>query len=280
MDQSQERTFAEILCLPTNAQVELMRRVICNLDPNGGVMTLVAYKNIRPILETMREVADRSVPKSLNEFILFLCRDIDSLPASAQNEIPRRRMLWFLHGLMVIKADEIAQSSPEVLKHVVEIWVHLIACSRVLRTALVNNALWSDEEKLWFGTQKKPFCFVPTEAKAMEWCTNQAMPRWLRDNELLVERLAKWCISEIGRSQALAYYHERAADFRQPLSGVNEVHVAVRDRLAIKYQEIADDIASEDSQFRHPLIVWSNWLADLADAEEATRQQEGVRRDI
>lgn len=46
-------TFAKIVHLPPDAVVELARELICNLDPNGGVMTLVAYKNLKPTLENI-----------------------------------------------------------------------------------------------------------------------------------------------------------------------------------------------------------------------------------
>jgi hypothetical protein len=45
-----------------------------------------------------------------------------------------------------MKAGEVAERSPERVRSVVDIWVHLIACSRVLRNALEHNVLWSNEE--------------------------------------------------------------------------------------------------------------------------------------
>jgi hypothetical protein len=48
-------TFAEIVHLPPDALVEMARELICNLTPNGGVMTLVAYMNADPIQGAMKE---------------------------------------------------------------------------------------------------------------------------------------------------------------------------------------------------------------------------------
>jgi hypothetical protein len=276
--------FAKIVHLPPDATVEIARELICNLDPNGGAMTLVAYKNLNPTLGAMKEIHRRQVdagmttslvPSSVDDFIVFLCAGNDKLGNSAKYEIPRRRGLWFLHGLTVMKANEVAQRSPERVRSVVDIWVHLIACSRVLRNALEHNVLWSDEEKSWFGDQDRPFSRVPTERKAMEWCINLAMPRWLRDNGDLMQGLAQYCLADMGSAQAAAYYREGAASFRESEASMNDVHrreasmndvhrrvVRMRANLAAKYEEIAADIASGATPIRHSEIVWRNWQDD------------------
>jgi hypothetical protein len=202
------------------------------------------------------------VPNSIDDFIVFLCAENDKLGNSAKYEIPRRRGLWFIHGLTVMKANEAAERSPERVRSVVDIWVHLIACSRVSRNALEHNVLWSDEEKSWFGGQGKPFSWVPTERKAMEWCINLAMPHWLRDNGDLMQGLAQYCLADMGRAQAVAYYRERAASFQETDASMNNVHGIVRANLATKYEEIAADIGSGATTIRHPEIVWRNWQDD------------------
>ena len=142
--------FAEIVHLPPDALVEMARDLIWNLNPNGGVMTLMAYMNVNPILGAMKDsrrqqvdagITTDLIPNSIDDLIVFVCAEDDKLGNSAQYEIPRRRGLWFLHALIVMKANEVAQRSPERVRSVVDIWVHLIACSRVLRKALEHNVL-------------------------------------------------------------------------------------------------------------------------------------------
>lgn len=161
-----------------------------------------------------------------------------------------------------MKAGEVAERSPERIRSVVDIWVHLIACSRVLRNALEHNVLWSNEEKSWFGGQDSPFSWVPTEKKATEWCMNLAMPRWLRNNGVLMQGLAQHCVAHMGRTQAVVYYRERAASFQESDPSMNDVHRIVRANLAAKYDEIAADIGSGAMTIRHPEIVWRNWQDD------------------
>jgi hypothetical protein len=202
------------------------------------------------------------MPNSIDDLIVFVCAEYDKLGNSAKDEIPRRRSLWFLHALIVMKANEVAQRSPELVRSVVDIWVHLIACSRVLKNALEHNVLWSDEEKLWFGGQDTPFSLVATERKAMKWCMNIATPRWLRDNGDLIQGLAQYCLADMGRAQATAYYRDRAASFQESDASMNDVHRTLRAALAAKYEEIAADIGSGPTTIRHPEVVWRNWQAD------------------
>jgi hypothetical protein len=211
------------------------------------------------------------VPHSIDDFIVFLCAENDKLRNSAKYEIPRRRGLWFIHGLTVMKANEVAERTPERVRSVVDIWVHLITCSRVLRTALEHNVLWSDDEKSWVGDPKswfsdprKPFSWVgvPTERKAMEWCMDLAMPHWLRDNGDLMQGLAQYCLADMGRAQAVAYYRERAASFREIDASMGDVHKILRANVAAKHEEIADDIGSGATSIRHPEMVWRNWQDD------------------
>ena len=77
-------TFAKIVHLPPDAAVEIARELICNLDPNGAVMTLVAHKNLNPNLAAMKQIRRQQVdsgmstglvPNSIDDFIVFLCAE-------------------------------------------------------------------------------------------------------------------------------------------------------------------------------------------------------------
>ena len=100
----------------------------------------------------------------------------------------------------------------------------------------------------------------------MEWCMNSAMPRWLRDNGDLMQGLAHYCLADMGRVQAVAYYRERAASFslQETDASMNDVARIVGGRLAAKYEEIAADVASGARTIRHPETVWKNWISEDA----------------
>jgi hypothetical protein len=91
---------------------------------------------------------------------------------------------------------------------------------------------------------------------------NLAMPRWLRDNNELMQGLSQYCLADMGRVQANAYYRDRAASFRETDASMNDAHKIVRANLAAKYEEIADEVGSSATTIRHPEIVWRNWRDD------------------
>jgi hypothetical protein len=128
--------FAEIVQhLPPDAFLEMARELICGLEPNGGVMTLVAYKNVNPIVGAIRHprlkeircqqvdtgITTDLMPNSIDDLIVLVCASTDKLGNSAKYEISRRRRLWFLHALIVMKANEVAQRSPERVRSIVDI---------------------------------------------------------------------------------------------------------------------------------------------------------------
>jgi hypothetical protein len=160
--------------------------------------------NVDPLLGAMKDTYidnTKSLPierlDTIERFMEWLYKDYHSLAASSQDEIPRRRTLWFIHALLVMRANQIAERERAYEDAVAEIWIHLIACSRVFGDALEHNVMWSIEEKEWFGTARSPLCFVLEERPAMLFCANHIMPKWLRENAKLTERLRMLEIEKI-----------------------------------------------------------------------------------
>jgi len=185
-----------VLYLKEESFISYTRDRIYDLNPNGGLMTLVAYKNVGPLLGAMKDLyktTTKPLPTECSDtiagFIEWLYNDYISLTPSSQNEIPRRRTLWFIHALLVMRADQIADRERAYGDVVAEIWMHLIECSRVFGGALEHNVVWSTEEKEWFGTARSPLCFVLKERPAMVFCANHIMPEWIRTNGKLIEYL-------------------------------------------------------------------------------------------
>ena len=96
----------------------------------------------------------------------------------------------------------------------------------------------------------------------MKWCMNIATPRWLRDNGDLIQGLAQYCLADMGRAQATAYYRDWTASFQESDASMNDVQRIVSAQLAAEYEAIATDIDSGATTIRHPEIVWRNWLDD------------------
>lgn len=201
-----------VLDLKEEAFVDYMRARICDLNPSGGIMTLVAYMNVDPLLGAMKDIYKNNTKAlpierldTIEGFIEWLYNDYHSLAASSQNEIPRRRTLWFIHALLVMRANQIAERARAYEDAVAEIWIHLIACSRGFGDALQHNVMWSIEEKKWFGTASSPLCFVLEERPAMLFCANHIMPKWLRENGKLTEHLRVLEIERIFESDSIFY---------------------------------------------------------------------------
>jgi hypothetical protein len=134
-----------------NMIVETTRQLICDLDRNGCVQTLVGYKNMKHIyLPVSKRVRAEQVKAGMKD---HLCSD--SIETYARfianspipNEPARRRCYWFLYGLFLMKAEEIAQHDPEYEEAVSAIWRHLSECLDIIENVLRDNILWTADEK-------------------------------------------------------------------------------------------------------------------------------------
>lgn len=181
-----------ILGLPPSAMVEIIHEMICRLDASGGVMTLVAYKNQREINlpvakrlyigQVARGTTNDLVPNSVDSYIEFTVKSYVNAP----NEPSRRRVLWFITGLLLMKVEEISEIERSYEDLLADMWIHLIECSRGFKAALEHNILWTDEEKsVCVGYPDIP----STEREGMLRCVNSMMPRRLCSNEKIINFL-------------------------------------------------------------------------------------------
>jgi hypothetical protein len=131
--------------------VETARRLICDLDPNGCVQTLIGYKNMKHINllvskrlraeQVKAGVKDDRCPDSIETYGKFLAT------SRIPNEPTRRRFYWFLYGLFLMKAENIAEHDPAYRESVAAIWHHLSESRDIIENVLRDNILWTDDEK-------------------------------------------------------------------------------------------------------------------------------------
>jgi hypothetical protein len=245
------KVFSLLMRRPPANIVETVRGLICSLNQNGVIMTLVAYKNV----ERLRNPDWERVPDTIDLFVDFLCSDHDKLGTSPRHEITRRRILWFIHALMIKKVNELAEHDDRFVKSAADIWVHIIVSSGVLKIALKHNILWTEDEKDWWGTfwdedDRK------TKKHAVSWCMSFAMPRWLRNNPDLMQDLAHFCIANLPTPETIAYYMRQARMCYEHSHLDDGIKTAAR-----QYQEVADDIRSGASQIRHPEALWEDFMS-------------------
>ena len=131
--------------------VETACQLICNLDPNGCVHTLVGYNNVKYIsLLVSRSLRQKQVEEGITD---NLCPDTMESYARfvadtpIPNEPTRRRLYWFLYGLILMKTEELAEHDSAHQPSMVAIWTHLNECRDIIDNVLRANVLWTDDEK-------------------------------------------------------------------------------------------------------------------------------------
>jgi hypothetical protein len=92
--------------------VEMARELVLSFDPNGCVQLLVGYKNMKHImLPVSKELRAKQIKEGMGG---ELCPDsIAGMAGMIANTPPpdepsRRRSYWFLGGLLLMRAEEIA----------------------------------------------------------------------------------------------------------------------------------------------------------------------------
>jgi hypothetical protein len=174
--------------------VETARQLICNLDPNGCVQTLVGYNNMKHInLPVFQRLRAEQVKAGTND---HLCPDtIEScarfiVSGPIPDEPSRWRLYWFLYGLFLMKAENIAEHDAAYRDTLADIWMRLIDSSKFMKTVLEHNVLWRNDEKdWWFEKNGNPCDQISTERASIVYCAGQTMPKWLRANNRVIQFL-------------------------------------------------------------------------------------------
>ena len=131
--------------------VETARQLICALDRNGCVQTLVGYKNMKhimlPVSQRLRAkqieagAKDEPCPDSIESYARFIAN-------SCPPDLPSRwRSYWFLYGSLLMKVEDIAEHDPAYQQSVWAIWNHLSECQDIIENVLRDNILWTEDEK-------------------------------------------------------------------------------------------------------------------------------------
>jgi hypothetical protein len=177
----------------TDVIVETARQLICDLDPNGCVQTLVGYNNMKHIyLPVSRALRERQVnagvknddpcPDTIESYAKFIAS------SPIPNEPSRWRSYWFLYGLFLMKAEDIAKRETAYRDIFADIWIRLIESSRLTKTVLEHNVLWRNDEKHWWF-DKNGNARISTARESIVYCANHVMPKWLCAHNRIIEFL-------------------------------------------------------------------------------------------
>jgi hypothetical protein len=81
------------------------------------------------------------VPNTIEQFAKFISN------SPIPNEETRRRFVWFMYGLFLMKAEELAERDVSHEQSVQDIWNYLRQYRGVINNVLKENILWTDDEK-------------------------------------------------------------------------------------------------------------------------------------
>lgn len=131
-------------------------------------MYVVAIENLKVNHQVLAEVA----AKKGNTFDLD-----DSLNSLYQrmtevdDPISSRRLLWFYMASHIMRLDRLSAQGADVLvDRSAHIWGMLANDSKLLKTLLPENAVWSTDEKEWFAT-------CETEIDYIKYTLSFVMPK-------------------------------------------------------------------------------------------------------
>ena len=169
----------QLISADDGAFVDSVRSLIGNLDPNGVIQVMVAYKNLTPILRACKHSFIKATPEeiagmkyrldTIEGFIEFTCDDYESHSGpfgvfkglkrwglanlNTGLDATKRRDLWFAHAAFLMRANSIAENREQYQDATADIWIHIIENGTVFKGALQHNILWSDDETDWFRTK-------------------------------------------------------------------------------------------------------------------------------
>jgi hypothetical protein len=171
--------LTKILQLNDAAYVSAVRKILEASHPAAWTMCVVAYQNLNPMLEACKELArekgGKDIPADLDSFT----RMIGSRLEEVLEEIPKRRLGWFLQAALILRATELASQKSDFQSDVAAIWVMLARGSATISELLPPNALWFDDEKAYFGD-------IKNQHDGIWYCLNILTPAYLRKDKQLI----------------------------------------------------------------------------------------------
>jgi hypothetical protein len=154
-----------------------VKSAISEEPPNAHAMILVAYEKTRiGVLATEQVWADRGVSVNFDDSIRTMLNDGDD----RGNEIRRRRRLWGLSALFLIRLNRLAQKDVSIRPITAEIWGILALSGQVMKSVLADNIVWTEEDK-W------SFAGVGVGTRGIAFILDYIMPRFLREEPTIHE---------------------------------------------------------------------------------------------
>ena len=162
------------------------------MEPNARVHTLVAYKNLIPLISVdygkLKEQGDEF---SIESWIHDLVPKVNS---SEGDEVNYRRLGWFLTASFLARMEKLSVVEQPLLGATAKVWLLIANDASFLKRTLPNNVIWDEEEKAWFDLNLK-------DEQLVEWTINHVMPPLVASHE---------SVKEFARARGLFYWPSKS----------------------------------------------------------------------
>ena len=141
--------WVNIAKLPKFEFVDAMLTLFKEVDQNGNVQQLVAYSTIKPMFNASKRLYD----KRGREFdkIVYI-NEIEQIISRQSDKEATRKLLWIIQAVLLWHLEDQAEHDKELHSCLVEIWTHMLNCCFNVKSALENNKIWTDDDKIHFDS--------------------------------------------------------------------------------------------------------------------------------
>jgi hypothetical protein len=182
-------SLAQMLLVDDAAYINFVRQLTKNLNPNGVVMVIVGHNTIKNLHRVARAVIekyenrldpiDREDVRALSTIDGLFSDLFKQYDETKINGPENRRIGWLIHGLMLIRAERLAENNPLYHDALAEAWIEMAENTMPFSSALEHSILWSKDEK-------EGACFMYKKLDktgSTEWIFLHKMPRFLQQTE-------------------------------------------------------------------------------------------------
>jgi len=141
--------WISIATLPKADFSEVMSTLFKEVDQNGNVQQLVAYSTVKAIFNASQRMYEKR-GRELNK--LDYIEEVELIIARRPDEATKRKLQWMIQAVLLWHLEEQAENDDELHNRLVEIWSHMLNCCFSVKTALENNVIWSEDDKMHFDS--------------------------------------------------------------------------------------------------------------------------------
>ena len=163
-----------ILLLDDTEYAQFVVGTVNTADPATRAMSVVAIANETVFCQAAEEAGKRTgKPFKFDDALVAIHHRLDEV---GDDPVYSRRFAWFMTAMHVLRMDRAAARNSSLIQQAVTVWLQLAESGRHICTLLEHNAVWRDEEKVWFEQ-------IKTQDDGRNYVLTTMMPRAYRRHE-------------------------------------------------------------------------------------------------